>query len=209
MTPKRLSISTPDKGLNRARVYVAMNRAFTKSILCFLMCLLFAGGLEAAEEAAGLGSGLVVWESNRQGVWRIYSNTLDGKQGEKQISPEEIAAEHRLYRSLFPARTSRAERVKAEPVRSSHFPSLEEIAPYRDALVNTEFRTEDGRLIYVICRAFANGEKVYDYEPGRWYSLLLEPLEDNPQAEGVYTSDTLGFDPEIKQYFNAGQCMEE
>ncbi len=128
---------------------------------------------------------------------------------DRVLSPEEIAAEHRAYRSLYPVRTSRAKRVKAEPVRCSDFPTLEEIAPYTDALVNTEFRTEDGRLIYVICRAYANGEKVYAYEPGRTYSLLLEPPEDNPQAEGIYMSDTLDFDPEKEQFFNAGQGMEE
>ena len=50
---------------------------------------------------------------------------------------------------------------------------------------------------------------MYSYEPGRFYSLLLEPVEDNPQAEGIYLSDTLEFNAHREQYFNAGQCLEE
>jgi hypothetical protein len=48
---------------------------------------------DAQQELANLGTGLVVWESNRTGAWRIWIQNLDGS-GPRQLSPDEEGREH-------------------------------------------------------------------------------------------------------------------
>lgn len=45
------------------------------------------------KEISSLGSGFVVWESNRTGRWRIWTRSLDGS-GLRQLSPEEKNRDH-------------------------------------------------------------------------------------------------------------------
>lgn len=48
---------------------------------------------KAWRDLSQLGSGFVIWESNRTGHWRIWRRELDGS-GLRQISPEEEGREH-------------------------------------------------------------------------------------------------------------------
>ena len=45
------------------------------------------------ESLSGLGSGFVVWESNRSGYWRIWTRQLDGS-GLRQLSADEADRDH-------------------------------------------------------------------------------------------------------------------
>ena len=48
---------------------------------------------EGWRKMSQLGSGFVVWESNRTGRWRLWRRELDGS-GLRQISPEESGRDH-------------------------------------------------------------------------------------------------------------------
>ena len=62
--------------------------------LAFALLALGAPGRARAEgEAAGWGPGLVVWESNRSGAFRIWSRPLEGGAA-RQLSPEEAGRDH-------------------------------------------------------------------------------------------------------------------
>lgn len=52
-----------------------------------------AGTREGWRRMSQLGSGFVVWESNRTGRWRLWRRELDGS-GLRQISPEEPGRDH-------------------------------------------------------------------------------------------------------------------
>ncbi len=127
---------------------------------------------------------------------------------DRALAPEEIASDYELSKRMIKPFAPRGRSVSAELTQLSRLPSLEEIAPYKDALVNCEFRTGEGESLRVLCRGYANGDKVFDYEKGRTYSLVAEPVEDNAQAESIYTADDLDFDADLTQYFNAGQGLE-
>jgi hypothetical protein len=71
------------------------------AILPACAALALAGGLHAAGDAgrardlgaAKLGRGLVVWESNRTGAYRIWTRSLDGSP-DRQLSPDENGRDH-------------------------------------------------------------------------------------------------------------------
>lgn len=48
---------------------------------------------ESAATVSGLGEGVVVWESNRSGAWRIWSRRLDGS-GLRQLTADEAGRNH-------------------------------------------------------------------------------------------------------------------
>ena len=127
---------------------------------------------------------------------------------DRVLSAEEVALDNDRAKRVIKPWAPNGREVRAALTGVSRLPSLEEIAPYKDALINCEFRTREGETLRVLCRGYANGEKVFAYEKGKEYTLLVEPVEDNSQAETIYTADDLEFDAEAPQYFNAGQGFE-
>ncbi len=127
---------------------------------------------------------------------------------DRALSPEEIASDFELSKRAIKPYAPNGRAVTAKLTAASRLPSLEEIAPYKDALINCEFRTGEGETIRVLCRGYANGEKVFGYEKGKSYTLFVEPVGDNGQAESIYTADDLEFDAGPEQFFNAGQGLE-
>ncbi len=94
--------------IDRLEAAAAVGRPARRALLAALLIAL-AAGCGASEtdpapaaaaaassprpEAAPLGEGFVVWESNRSGRWRIWSVRLDGG-GLRQLSPEEGGRDH-------------------------------------------------------------------------------------------------------------------
>ena len=48
---------------------------------------------ESVGEASSLGEGIVIWESNRSGAWRIWSRDLD-RSGLRQLTSDEPGRDH-------------------------------------------------------------------------------------------------------------------
>ena len=138
------------------------------------------------------------WHGSLEGV-AIYDRVLD---------PEEVAKNHRLYAE---ERAQRPEvsrlRLRARLERRSPTPSLEAIAPYREALAVFEYRVEDvlagtaaqgetpasGTTIRVAHRVLVDGETlpIGERQVAAAYELTLESFFDHRQLESLYLSDSL------------------
>lgn len=145
------------------------------------------------------------WAGTLEGI-AIYSRAL---------SPKEVHAHARGYRALLLGR-SEPQRwsVKAKLVAQSDAPTLEQISPYREALVIHEYEVELGEQthepaeqdlpnrIRVVQWAILDGEKLPESHPKQNTStqLILETLDANPQLRSVYLSDTLELDFDVPIY---------
>ena len=108
--------------------------------------------------------------------------------------------------------------LRVELVAKSKLPTLEDISPYREALVFYEYRLKkrlDGEF---------KGKKlrvahwaIYDNQPqsigtakvGSSQTLELYPYQQFIELESLYTSDTLELDPDIPLYHDIGQKILE
>ena len=108
--------------------------------------------------------------------------------------------------------------LRVELVAKSKLPTLEDISPYREALVFYEYRLKkrlDGEF---------KGKKlrvahwaIYDNQPqpigkakiGSSQELELYPYQQFKELESLYTSDTLELDPDIPLYHDIGQKILE
>ena len=108
--------------------------------------------------------------------------------------------------------------LRVKLIAKSKLPSLEDIAPYREALVFYEYRLEkrlDGEF---------RGKKlriahwaIYDNQPqpigklkiGSIQKVELYPYQQFSQLESIYTSDTLELDPDVLLYHDIGQKILE
>ena len=93
----------------------------------------------------------------------------------------------------------------------SHVPTLDEIVPYREALVMYEYEALEvvgGELGEEIVRvahwAMLSGRELpaVEHDVGNEYRLTLESFADNPQVENTYLSDTLELDLELPVYLD-------
>ncbi|MEX0653785.1 MAG: LamG-like jellyroll fold domain-containing protein [Phycisphaeraceae bacterium] len=145
------------------------------------------------------------WQGTLEGV-AIYNRFMDADEAEAN-------ARHSLDR-LAKRPVAPSVDVEAELVGKSRMPTLEEISPYRQALVLYEYRLtepvadaaikhEPGDTVRVMHRAILNGKTlaIDDRDEGERYRLHLEPFEANPQVEALYQSDTLPDDFEAPLYF--------
>ena len=101
--------------------------------------------------------------------------------------------------------------LQATLVQASRVPSLEEIAPYRQALAVFEYRVDEvlagdysQPMIRVAHRVLADGEilPVSRRSEGRSYSLQVESFFDQPQLESLYLANTLPERSGVALYFS-------
>jgi hypothetical protein len=133
------------------------------------------------------GSG--AWIGVLEGV-AIYNRVLNS---------EEVSENHRRYLDAIEARTEIDQwTIDARLLECSERPSVEEISPYREALLTCEYLVEgdfggfdSGRSIRVAHWAILDGRTVALTDPGSVSELLLSRFSDNPQLENLVLSDTL------------------
>lgn len=97
--------------------------------------------------------------------------------------------------------------VKARLVALSDMPTLEQIAPYREALVVAEYERIDGkpggnarpRRFRVAHWAILDGQSqsIVKAKPGDQRELDLQLFDANPQLQSVYLADTLDLDLDL------------
>ena len=121
----------------------------------------------------------------------IYNRVLD---------PIEVRENHKRYRATFDSRPKIDQwRVSAVVVDCSQPPTVEQIAPYRKALVTCQYRIEEGddplesgSSIRVARWAILDARRLELPLVGAAERLLLTRYGDNPQLESHVLSDTLG-----------------
>jgi hypothetical protein len=150
-------------------------------------------------------SGRSTWHGSIEGI-AIYNRVLP---------PEEIRDNAARYRRRLEARSEVPQWIlRGQRTECSRVPSLEEIAPYRQALVVCEYRISkavqgeyDAPTARVAQWAIQDGERIAlsstgDEPTGR---LILERFEDNPQLESLYLSETLAARPDLPLLYLVGE----
>ncbi len=131
-----------------------------------------------------------------------WSGRIEGVAIYNRVLPAEAVAEHhRLYRRLTEARRPvPRSRVVARLLARSAPPTLEQISPYREALVTARYAVEEtlagsplGGELKVAQWALLDGRRLaLDQAPvGSRHRLTLEPFARQPQLESVYQADGL------------------
>jgi hypothetical protein len=150
------------------------------------------------------GAGGSAWAGTLEGV-AIYDRAL---------AADEVAENHRRYVRERESRLAVAAlRIRGTLLRSSRVPSLEQIAPYREALAVHEVRvdqtlagTPPGPVVRVARWVILDGaEQPAARQPsGTQLELQLEPYAAQPQLEPLYVSDDLGPQPAGPLLYDAG-----
>lgn len=131
------------------------------------------------------------WRGRIEGL-AVYDRVLGGV---------EVAENARRYAALRAERPVVARiRIVAELAQRSTIPSLESIAPYRDALAVFAYRvvavkegSYDAGEIRVVHRVLLGGERLdpASYAPGSRHELVLERFDGHPELASLYRSETL------------------
>lgn len=131
------------------------------------------------------------WHGTVEGV-TIYNRALP---------PDEIRENAAHYRRVLENREEVPQWTLAvERKACSKVPSLQEIAPYREALAVCEYRvidvlkgTYDHPLVRVAQWAIQDGERIPSLAASnaRVDQLLVERFQDNPQLDSLFLSETL------------------
>jgi hypothetical protein len=137
------------------------------------------GGLEIGDKWKGVVEGLALYD--------------------RLIGPDEAAENARRYAAERARRPAVPQtRVLATLQRCSRIPSLDEIAPYRQALAACEYRVDrviagsvTGPTIRVARWVILDGETLTPPK-GASVPLTLEPFSANGQLESIYLSNDLG-----------------
>jgi hypothetical protein len=151
----------------------------------------------------GMGHGsLSDWDGTIEGV-AIYSRFM---------GPAEASANARAYLGLIAERDPVEEiEILGKLVGRSHLPTLDEIVPYREALVMYEYEVLEvlaGELgdetLRVAHWAILGGrlQSAAEREVGEEDRLTLEPFDRNPQIENTYLSDTLELRLDVPVFFD-------
>lgn len=162
-----------------------------------------AGGVEPAGDGPArrlLGEGFVVWESNRSGAWRIWTQRLDGT-GLRQLTPDEPGRQH-CCPHLAPDGTRMVYLSRVAP--ADRYP--EEEAPGELRLLRLHPEAEDGdagarpragTVLADAARTYGAGnraavwrspdELLYVGGDGRTRLLELAPRADARDGGGVVT----------------------
>jgi hypothetical protein len=137
------------------------------------------------------GGGGGDWAGELEGV-AVYDRVL---------APAEVEEDHLRYRAKLERRVPIPRRVVEARLRNrSKIPTLEEISPYREALVVFEYEVEaspDGEpapgRIRVAHWAILDGKTlpITRAGEGQLLRLAVEPFDANPQLESLYLADTL------------------
>ena len=137
------------------------------------------------------------------GGGRDWSGRLEGVAlYGRLLGPEEVRENYLRYRKEQEERRAVRQWLVAARLRAkSAIPTLEEISPYRQALVAFDVDVEqviegelEARRLRVVHWAILDGETlpVASTAPGSTVRLHLELFRDNPQLESHFLSDTLG-----------------
>ena len=141
---------------------------------------------------------------------RDWAGTLEGVAlFNRALSPAEIRRDAETYRRRIESRqpVPRLE-VRARLLKESALPTLDEIKPYRDALVVCKYRitkvlrgtlSEQDREPLVMQWALLDGQRqrVANLKPGAEVHLVLEPAEANPQLQRFVRKDDFESDQEL------------
>ena len=145
------------------------------------------------------------WDTDR--TWRgairglaLYARALDAA---------EAVANYHAFRALHPAKPVPSARVKVLRLASTPAPTLEEIRPYREALVLDEYHVLDvlegvnyGRVIRIARWAILGRQPLPDPNRGNQpRELRIEPFEKCPQLEGLYMADKLPLNPDVPMFY--------
>ncbi|MDA1191881.1 MAG: PKD domain-containing protein, partial [Candidatus Poribacteria bacterium] len=145
------------------------------------------------------------WHGSIEGV-AIYNRALDANEARLNYENYQVIVNGRLP-------LPRVE-VEGKLVARSDVPSLEQINPYREALVVYEYEVDKVffgnptvHKVRVAHWAILDGEtqSVGNLKPGATAHLVLEPFEENPQLEQFYISDTLDFDLDTPLFYAVAQ----
>ncbi len=130
----------------------------------------------------------------------------------RTVGAREARQNYMRIRNLLSSRaTVPRHAVRAKLLRSAIFPTLEEIRPYRDALVVQEFQVPatpglgaDRGKIQVARYSILNGRDtgIARLSPGQETSLSLEPFGQNPQVESLFRSEIKDFEYTGPLYFD-------
>ncbi len=145
------------------------------------------------------GSG--AWMGGLEGL-AIYNRVLD---------PEEVLENHRRYRDATAAREEIEHwTIDARLLECSNRPTIDEISPYREALLICEYRVErelegfeSGRPLRVAQWAILDGKTLASADPGTVSRLVLSRYGDNPQLESLVLSDTLDRLRQFPMYYSS------
>jgi hypothetical protein len=129
------------------------------------------------------------------------------------MEAEEAALNAAVYRAEALSRPKVSTgQVSARLIAASEPPTLEEIKPYREALVVNLYEvTQDtsnllgsSKKIQVVHWAILDGRPLpsLGYKPDEIKQFVLEPYESNPQLEGLYRSNTLPVDDDSPVFFD-------
>jgi hypothetical protein len=142
------------------------------------------------------------WRGKLEGL-AFYSRSMDA---------EEASANAQAYLERIAERESVPRvRVRARLVHRSDLPTLEQIVPYREALVLYEYEVIEvieGELgaerLRVAHWAILDGntQGVGSRRPGSTHELMVEPLDRNQQVASLYLSDTLDLDAEAALFLD-------
>jgi hypothetical protein len=100
--------------------------------------------------------------------------------------------------------------LKVEKIDCSEVPTLEEIAPYREALATCEYRvveTLEGQYDRPSARValwvIQDGTRAAQRpsSEGEFGQIVVERFQDNPQLESLYLSDTLADSPDLPLFY--------
>lgn len=141
-----------------------------------------------------------VWQGKLEGI-AIYNRIFNEVEARKN---------YESYVALHPYKYITPLRVSAKLTRASHVPTLSEINPYREALVVNEYEVQQvlqgkckARKIRVAQWAILGGDELVNtYKTGDVFNLRLEPMDQNPQVDSIYASDSLEPDPGAVIYFD-------
>jgi hypothetical protein len=156
----------------------------------------------------------LIFGSERGGP-HLWRGTLEGiALYDRPLDAEEVADNARAYLDEVEGRTEvNTLDVRVRRSAASALPTLEEILPYRDALVVHEYEVLevlDGDLgeprIRVAHRALLNGEtaRAGPDAVGEVLELRLERLEDHPEVQDVYRADDLPVDLDPPVFLDVG-----
>lgn len=143
------------------------------------------------------------WQGQAEGL-ALYNRPLDAA---------EVRENHRRYAAAWAERAAvQALRLRATLTARSAIPTLETIAPYREALAVFAYKVETvlagsykEREVRVVHRVLQDGKRlpVANRSPGTTYQLTLEPLAAQPQLESLYLADTLPERYDLPLYYDA------
>jgi hypothetical protein len=145
------------------------------------------------------------WRGTLEGV-TLYHRVL---------APDEIKENALRYRTRVEARPAVGYLEAFATLRArSTIPTLDEISPYRQALVVFDYeidRTIEGGLergaVRVAHWAFLDRklQPATERTTGQHYRLQLEPFDGNPQLEAQYVADTLPERHDLELFYDLGR----